>query len=501
MKSLLAKIAVHKAVGLYVGEHEVAVSKVAATPLGPVEAASSVAPCTANDWAEVAERLLGPLVGRRRRLPVAVGLPGSRLFFSTQPVSAGNTPTPEGVLEKALCLSNIRVDDLTADLLKAAGHKPPVVSVAACRKKYIAGVMAALGRLGVRPCRAEPSPCALVRLASARHRFPRRSKTLLCVFLGAGQGLAVMVFDGLPLCWKDFALPAGGEGHAIISAARTLRVQQLHHGIEAAPEYAIVHGRPDLHERLQQEQFPSDMETRVLWRDGPELDAAAIAFGLALGGLAQNAKTFDLSRSLKARPSLWEIFPWGDLAFTAGLVACAGVFLGAHATKLDDSHASAMAQCSRHKCLSSAEPGRLELDTKDLEKKVEAVRKFLETRILWTNYTADMAARLPAGAVLERLEARCGLDVGSKGSGSKQSFAIGATVPLAGDGSTPREIDAFLNSLRNDPVLQRDFASAELTGIKQAASLDKGRRAATFGIVCLPKAKAAAGPTAKKGAK
>ncbi len=341
MKALLAKIAVHKAIGLYLGEHEVAVSKVAATPLGPVEIASSAAPCTANNWAEVAAQLLVPLAGRRRRPPVAVGLPGFRLFSTTQPVSSGEQITPAGVLGKAICLSaNICVDDLTADLIKADAHKPPMVSVAACRTKYIAGVVAALEGLGVRPCRAEPAPCALVRMAAAQRHFPRRSKTLLCVFFGAGQAVAVMVLGGLPLTWKSFPLPAGAEGPAIVSAARTLRMQQLHHGIDVTPQYAVIHGRQDLHERLQQEQFPSDMETRVLWRNGPELDAAATAFGLALGGLSQNAKAFDLSRSLKPRPSLWEIFPWADLAFTSVLVVCAALFLGAQATKLDDSCAA-----------------------------------------------------------------------------------------------------------------------------------------------------------------
>ena len=58
MKSLLARIAVHKAVGLYLGEHEIAVSKVAATPLGPVELASSSEPCTPEDLPAVIERLL-----------------------------------------------------------------------------------------------------------------------------------------------------------------------------------------------------------------------------------------------------------------------------------------------------------------------------------------------------------------------------------------------------------------------------------------------------------
>ncbi len=141
---------------------------------------------------------------------------------------------------------------------------------------------------------------------------------------------------------------------------------------------------------------------------------------------------------------------------------------------------------------------------KELEKKTETVHTFLGTRMLWTNYTADVAARLPAKAVLSRFDGRSSLNSGKGGAG-KSAFNIGVTIPLAADGSTPREIDAFLNSLRSDPVLQRDFASAELTGISQGAGAAKNTRVATFGIVCLPKGAApaaAASPSPKKkGAK
>ena len=296
-------------------------------------------------------------------------------------------------------------------------NKSPVASVAACRKKYIDGRGGGAGPVGRA---AVPGRAVALRAGAAgraQHRFPRRSKTVLCVFLGAGQGLAVMVSGGLPLAWKSFSLPAGAKVRRFFPRPAPCGSSNGTTASKPSPEYAIIHGRPDLHERLQQEQFPSNMETRVLWREGPELDAAATAFGLALGCLAQNAKAFDLSRSLKARPSLWEIFPWGDLAFTAVLVACAGLFLGAHATKLDDSYATATAQSSRYKCLSSAEPGSLEQETKDLEKKIEAVRKFLDTRILWTSYTADLSARLPANAVLNHFDAHCGLDIGGRAAG------------------------------------------------------------------------------------
>ena len=84
MKSLLAKFAVRKGVGLYLGEHELAVCKVAATPLGPVSLAAASAPYTPEDLASVLERLLAPLLDHKRRVPVAVGLPGNRIFFGTR---------------------------------------------------------------------------------------------------------------------------------------------------------------------------------------------------------------------------------------------------------------------------------------------------------------------------------------------------------------------------------------------------------------------------------
>ena len=69
------------------------------------------------------------------------------------------------------------------------------------------------------------------------------------------------------------------------------------------------------------------MGTRVVWHDGPALENAAMAQGLALGSLAQGLQAFDLSRALKPRPSIREIFPWGELAFELLMIATLGGIL------------------------------------------------------------------------------------------------------------------------------------------------------------------------------
>ncbi len=151
MRSALSRIAIRKAVGLYFGDQEIAISKVASTPLGPVEIFTAREHYTPDDLPAAIERLLVPQLGRKRRVPVAVGLPTSRVFFGTRLVQAGAAPSAESVLQKALCSSNIGVDDLSVDLLRGEVNKSPVCSVAACRRKYMAGVVAVLSHCGVSP--------------------------------------------------------------------------------------------------------------------------------------------------------------------------------------------------------------------------------------------------------------------------------------------------------------------------------------------------------------
>jgi hypothetical protein len=491
MRPMLTKIAIRRAVGLCLGEHDVVVAKMASTLAGSVEIASSREPCTPENVEEVIERLLVPLLGRKRRVPVAVGLSASHVFFGTRVTPAGVTTKPESELRKSLNSSSLTDDELIIDLLRGTAGKFPVARMAACRKKYISGVVAALSRLGVRPFRAEPSPWALVRLAERQHRSPRWSKVVLRVFLGAGHGLVVAVSGGMPFGWRAFLLPAGSEGFAILSAARGLKAQQAHYGIEAPVDYALIHGRPDLHERLQREQFASAVETRVIWHEGPSLDNAGVASGLALGCLAQDIKAFDLSRTLKARAPIKEIFPWGELGLATGLMGCMGVVLGAHAMKLDESYVALRAQNSQHVCLASGDVTSLERDKKALEGKIASVRSFVGKRFLWTTYIRDISERFPSNADLDGFGGRNPLDASGNSQTGAGSLDLRGTAPLTAEGAIPHNIDAFLGELSKDPLWKRGFTSI-VTDIK-LPQFGKGNRQSgkkkdelrlNFSIVC-----------------
>src|SRR5262249_41007675 len=154
---------------------------------------------------------------------------------STRPIRTANTnASPQVLLHEVLQSPNINIDDMAVEVIKAEPGKRKVASIVSCRKKYLSGLLAALEGCGVRPFRAEPEPCALLRAAAYQPRAPRKAKTVLRIFLGDGQGLAVVAAGHLSIIWRTFGLSPGGEGSAIRSTIRSLQTVVKHCGIEMA---------------------------------------------------------------------------------------------------------------------------------------------------------------------------------------------------------------------------------------------------------------------------
>jgi hypothetical protein len=508
MKSLLAKIAIGKYVGLCLGEHDISASVVAATPLGPIEIASFTEPCPPNELLTVIDRVLQSLQGgKRRRLQIAIGLPNSRVFFGTRPLRTGADASPEAVVQKLLLSSNVSADDLTIDMITSTVDKASWATVGACRKKYMAAVLGVLEQYSTQVVRTEPAPCALVRAAARQYRPPRRSKTLLRIFLGADEGLAVLTVAGLPRAWRSFAMPSFSEGMAILSSARTLLSQSRYYEMSTPLDYAIVHGRPDLHDRLQKEGLPTEIGARMVWHDGPVFGGATAALGLALGCLNQNAQAFDLSRTMKPRPLLRDIFPWGELVCECTLMAGMGLVLMQHSEKVNAAYLSVRNQCEGNKTLALSTMADLQKEKTELKSKLDSMHGFLDSRIAWTSYIRDIASILPANIELNGWQGNNVMAIGKAGSKNKRALQFTGSAPLAANAPVPPEVAKFLKSLRTNPLIKRDFASTEITNIKpvEAKAAKPGEKLAgkvgekagtvEFTIVCRPEA------AKKKGAK
>ena len=155
---------------------------------------------------------------------------------------------------------------------------------------------------------------------------------------------------------------------------------------------------------------------------------------------------------------------------------------------LDDAYAAVCAESSHHACLKSADQTKLERQKKELAEKVEAVRKFLGTRILWSAYAQDLSTRLPPDTVIQAFDGANELESDAKrGGAGKKSLTLRVLSRSKQDGSIPREIDAFFKSLRNHPLWMRDFLSVEVTDIKRVQARGMAPPSTSFTIVCSPK--------------
>lgn len=495
LKSILARIAVRKAIGVYVSDKEVVVSKVVATTLGPVEVAQLRESYTPDQLGNVLTRVLTPLLGRWKRFPlnVAVGLSGQRVFYSTRPIKSTNSDaSPEMLLHEVLQSASISVDDMALDVVKTKPDKRLVASIVSCRRKYLSGLLSAFGTAGVNPFRAEPAPCALLRVAALRNRMPRKAKTVVRMFLNADQGLAVLSVGNVPFVWRYFSLPAANEATAILAVTRTLQTLSKPCGHENPIDVIVVHGRPDLRELVESEPLQDGLGIPTSWVEGPALDESTVAFGLGLGCLTEGTESLDLARSLRPRRSLWELFPWGEVALQTAMIICMGLFLANRSGHLDKAYSVVSKSIGEHVWLHSLNEQDLEKERKDLQQRVDAVRKFLATRIVWTSYARDIPTRMPKQTTINGIEGMCDLEISGKkkdgGIKQKKSFVLRLSAPMTKEGKMPKEIDDFMNSLREHPLLKKDFPTVELREVVRFQPFVNSPPTATFTVICLPAA-------------
>ncbi len=488
-KKALEKIALRQAVGVYVGDQEVTVSRVALSLAGPVELSSQTEPYDPDHLGSVLERMLKPMTSGRRwfRPAVSVGLPTLRVFFATKPVQVTDRDSaPQVLLHEVLRSSNVNVDEMEVDMIRAQPGRKPLALLVAARRKFLSGLLSAVGRCDVRPHRTEPAPFALVRLAASTYRGPRKAKTVVRIFLGATHGVAVLVAGEIPLSWRAFELPEGSETATICSTAKAIQIVARFRGDVGAPDAVLFHGRPDLTEALNSAPFTESLGVRSQAFPGPGYDPQSIALGLAIG-CQQGEEAFDLSRALKPRASIWQVFPIGDVALQAALLVCVTLFLHSKHESVQQAFRMVRSESSKHKWMDKVGDEKLEKEKKDLTLKVETIRDYLSSRILWSAYTRDVSVRLPESILLTSMSGVCELEAVKGKSKPKKSFTFKLSAPISKGQGIPREIDSFLGAIRNDAMLQRDFSVIELADLRWNQSSAGSKVAvADFTVNCLP---------------
>jgi hypothetical protein len=493
MKALLAKIPRRRSIGLHVGDREIALSRMAFTPLGPVEVGRQVEHREPGSPSAVIRRLIEPLRASRewRRVPIAVGMPGMGVFFSTRPVQnqrAAEDQSPQVLLHEILQSANLNIDHMEVDAIRWQPGRRPLASVAACRKKAMAPILEGLEDCGVRPYQVEPAPCGLLRVAVARHRTPRRSPTALRVFLGREHALAILTAADTPLMWRYFAVEPGTEAKAILSTYRFIANSYRVYGADAAPTAVMIHGRPDLL-GVEDPAAWSGVPVRVSRHAGPGYEAGEIASGLALGCQSQEA-TFNLARHLRPPEPLINLIPWGQLTLQTVTLTAATLMMFDFRSRLEQSYAALRVEQTEYKWLQDRDAMALRKEQTDLKNRAAAIEHYLSTRILWTDCAREVAARLPRGMTITTLDANAEFAEPGKGKkNAKRSLALAVDAPIPPGGAISPEVEGLVDTLRESPVLSETLPEISMAGLRWGASGPSKVPSASFTVLCQPEKK------------
>ena len=171
--------------------------------------------------------------------------------------------------------------------------------------------------------------------------------------------------------------------------------------------------------------------------------------------------------------------------------------LDTHAKEVRQAYRTVQADCKAHTWIARVSDAKLEAEKKELETKVGAVNDYLKGRILWTAMTRDAATRMTENMVLRSFTGTCVYTGDAKAKAGTKSLVLNLTAPIPQGQAMPREIDRYLDALRADEMLRRDFPAVELVGLKWGAASGKGGGAAqaSFTVNCMPlKEKSAAAP-------
>jgi Tfp pilus assembly protein PilN len=302
----------------------------------------------------------------------------------------------------------------------------------------------------------------------------------------------VLVISGKTVLWREFAYSTDQRLQIVSSAIRTVLAYTAS-ALSNPPVDGIILQGDKAAELAEDIACDRGMQVEVI--DGDGFTDAKCSYGLALSAKGNDEqKGLDLFRTLREEPSILAMFPWRRAALVVFAIACMGFVMWQKVAGLTGEYNNFKQQNASHEWSEGQRTGEIKNERKQLLTEVQAVSKFLSTRIIWSDYLRDLPTRLPTNACLSNIWAVNELKEMSKkkkGRRIKQSLTMRGVTRFNKGVVAPEEIEAFLESLRNVELLRRDFPKVQLAEIKWRREGES--EIAMFTVVAMPKKKSARG--------
>jgi Tfp pilus assembly protein PilN len=473
MSGILDKLCWGRAIGAYFNGDRVNITDTGNTIKGPTVLNQQSFEVADKDSIGALTSVLQEYVKNHggKNVPICFGLKPEQAFFITSGADYGqDDKLRDKLLDSAGFRGAEERKEVVTDYFKINKVKSPagqLWSIGICRKQVAQELYTAIEKAGFKHFTLKPTPWAMSAFSTKLPKKAKGWKVFIQVFLSKTGGLAVLVVEKHPMCWKRFAFSQSKPIDKIESAIRGILIQSTIALARPVIDGIVLEGTDA--ENLSQMLYDRfAIETATASSD--EYTDLHCSESLAISAKSKEETQFDLFQELRPKPSIKQIFPWKIAAVIMLLAGGMGFLMWQKVSELASNYKNIKKQNSAYAWAVSQNTGEIAKIRKELLAETEAVGKFLSTRIVWSDYLRDLPTRLPSNVSFSDVLAVCEyLEAKKKDDGARKrerSLMLRGATLFENGRASPEEIEAFMDSLRKVELLKRDFPKVELTEIK-----------------------------------
>ena len=451
----LAKILrLKSATGLFLGEHELVCSTMAATPVGFDEVECTRVPLGEDGLQAAVEALV-----EEHKFPgvVRVGAAARRFFLNTRKLPPIEDPDE---LADALAGGLARmqgglVSGTTTPRLPTAG----MTTFVACSRQVAKDVLAGLSP-GVKQKNLEltGTPLAFYSWARQLTKPVRKKPTEIRVFLGAGEALGVLAYHGQPLAIHLFHSPADAVPRsvelAVLNMAHRARETLGVQGVDVV----YVHEGEDGHELASRCEAVTGVSTVAAPRI--PFDPAGAASALAVAALRPTKGDVNLFEPVFESAGFFKNFPTAAAISLAGLLAGSWAFFDSAITGLETEAKALRKKAKANYTQVGIKKDDLKKMHNALKEEYKLAKYFFADRAFWTEILEELPEVVPATMVLEDFDARDKVrfprkqEVDAAVTAKSRQLSLAGIAPVDQGVQTPPELDEIIAAIRASEPIQ-----------------------------------------------
>ncbi len=499
MRKLVRALGSNRCLGVYIGTRHVAWNRIKRLTSGvdTTPGASGVREVIAPEThlSIVSEIVTAHVRDYGPDSPLVVGLSPERTYVAgIIDVQPEELSAPAALLNRHGLFRSGNFETLAADVI---GTERGLTSIAACARSLIKNLVAACGDAGARVVRIEPAVVTLAHIATQAVKRIKGISTnkpqLIHIIAVEDRFVVIMTEAGHPIACRSISVERKSaasvqiaELHAAVRGLEIYSDQRLQRKFDRA---IVLHGGADMKEIG--EGLRGTLGAEVHDVPGAPMDSATLALGVANAARGSQFGIVDLGRGFWMPGSLLPMVPQRETAAVAFAGFCLALWMWWGVWDVQGRVNDLLRQNTTNPILSSANDAALGVEREALTLEVQAVRRFMSTRQLWSIILAEIATGVPETATVDGIIAQEELTTGVSRADrrAKRQIVVSFVSQFPETAAVPVEAEAALIRLRGAPTISKSYPVSGLASLRvdRNKALKSDPDKVKFSILCRQK--------------